>query len=125
MKIASDRRHIRDGVEAFRRELVRQCGASQVYRWSFPGRGGHDDLPTWQRQVVGRPLVVAIGRDGKWQLNLYDPNSTRVELMEPKPVRTPCCSPILELGGLDQPASPSALWAKPGAAYSMTLERIR
>lgn len=33
-----------------------------------------------------------IGRDGKWQLNLYDPNLTRVELMEPKPVRTPCCS---------------------------------
>lgn len=37
-----------------------------------------------------------IGRDGKWQLNLYDPNFTRVELMEPKPVRTPCCSPILD-----------------------------
>lgn len=36
-----------------------------------------------------------IGRDGKWQLNLYDPNLTRVELMEPKPVETPCCSPML------------------------------
>lgn len=36
----------------------------------------------------------SIGRDGKWQLNLYDPNFTRVELMEPKPVRTPCCSPM-------------------------------
>jgi len=35
-----------------------------------------------------------IGRDGKWQFNMYDPNLTRVELMEPKPVRTPCCSPI-------------------------------
>jgi catechol 2,3-dioxygenase-like lactoylglutathione lyase family enzyme len=35
-----------------------------------------------------------IGRDGKWQLNLYDPNLTRVELMEPKPVETPCCSPM-------------------------------
>lgn len=35
-----------------------------------------------------------IGRDGKWQLNLYDPDMTRVELMEPKPVRTPCCSPM-------------------------------
>lgn len=33
-----------------------------------------------------------IGRDGKWQLNLYDPDLTRVELMEFKPVRTPCCS---------------------------------
>lgn len=36
-----------------------------------------------------------IGRDGKWQLNLYDPNLTRVELMEPKPVEKPCCSPML------------------------------
>jgi catechol 2,3-dioxygenase-like lactoylglutathione lyase family enzyme len=35
-----------------------------------------------------------IGRDGKWQLNLYDPDLTRAELMEPKPVRTPCCSPV-------------------------------
>ena len=37
-----------------------------------------------------------IGRDGKWQLNLYDPDFTRAELMEPKPVTKPCCSPILE-----------------------------
>ena len=37
-----------------------------------------------------------IGRDGKWQLNLYDRNLTRTELMEPKPVRTPCCSPIVQ-----------------------------
>jgi catechol 2,3-dioxygenase-like lactoylglutathione lyase family enzyme len=33
-----------------------------------------------------------IGRDGKWQLNLYDPDSTRVELMEFTPVQKPCCS---------------------------------
>ena len=37
-----------------------------------------------------------IGRDGKWQLNLYDPDLTRTELMEPKPVQTPCCSPMLD-----------------------------
>ena len=34
-----------------------------------------------------------IGRDGKWQLNLYDPDRTRVELMEFRPVEVPCCSP--------------------------------
>jgi catechol 2,3-dioxygenase-like lactoylglutathione lyase family enzyme len=34
-----------------------------------------------------------IGKDGKWQLNLYDPDGTRVELMEFTPVQTPCCSP--------------------------------
>ena len=42
---------------------------------------------------AGKPQI---GRDGKWQLNLYAPNLTRVEAMEPKPVRTPCCSPIVE-----------------------------
>ena len=43
-----------------------------------------------------KPEEPKIGRDGKWQLNLYDPNFTRAELMEPKPVETPCCSPFLE-----------------------------
>jgi hypothetical protein len=33
-----------------------------------------------------------MGRDGKWQLNLYDPDFTRIELMEFKPVEKPCCS---------------------------------
>jgi catechol 2,3-dioxygenase-like lactoylglutathione lyase family enzyme len=33
-----------------------------------------------------------IGRDGKWQLNLYDPDDTRVEFMEFKPTEKPCCS---------------------------------
>ncbi len=33
-----------------------------------------------------------MGRDGKWQLNLYDPDLTRVELMEFKPTEKPCCS---------------------------------
>ena len=42
------------------------------------------------------PEKPKIGRDGKWQLNLYGPDLTRVELMEPKPVETPCCSPMLQ-----------------------------
>jgi catechol 2,3-dioxygenase-like lactoylglutathione lyase family enzyme len=33
-----------------------------------------------------------IGRDGKWQLNLYDPDDTRIEFMEFTPVQKPCCS---------------------------------
>ncbi|MBB5709210.1 VOC family protein [Sphingomonas xinjiangensis] len=33
-----------------------------------------------------------MGRDGKWQANLYDPDGTRVELMELQPVAEPCCS---------------------------------
>jgi catechol 2,3-dioxygenase-like lactoylglutathione lyase family enzyme len=33
-----------------------------------------------------------IGRDGKWQFNMYDPDGTRAELMEFQPVVKPCCS---------------------------------
>jgi catechol 2,3-dioxygenase-like lactoylglutathione lyase family enzyme len=33
-----------------------------------------------------------IGRDGKWQLNLYDPDGTRAELMEFQAAVKPCCS---------------------------------
>ncbi len=49
--------------------------------------------------VLGRgltpPQPPKIGRDGKWQLNLYDPNDTRAELMEFAPVQKPCCSPMM------------------------------
>jgi catechol 2,3-dioxygenase-like lactoylglutathione lyase family enzyme len=34
----------------------------------------------------------AIGLDGKWQFNLFDPDGIRVELMELQPVAKPCCS---------------------------------
>jgi catechol 2,3-dioxygenase-like lactoylglutathione lyase family enzyme len=33
-----------------------------------------------------------MGRDGKWQLNVFDPDQTRIELMEFKPAQKPCCS---------------------------------
>jgi catechol 2,3-dioxygenase-like lactoylglutathione lyase family enzyme len=33
-----------------------------------------------------------IGRGGKWILNLYDPDDTRVEFMEFTPTQKPCCS---------------------------------
>ncbi|HXR76401.1 MAG TPA: VOC family protein [Bryobacteraceae bacterium] len=51
------------------------------------------------RSILSRgykpPEPPKIGRDGKWQLNLYDPNLTRVEVMELKPAQTPCCSPMI------------------------------
>jgi len=34
-----------------------------------------------------------IGRDGKWSFDIYDPDLTRVEFMEYKPERPPCCHP--------------------------------
>jgi catechol 2,3-dioxygenase-like lactoylglutathione lyase family enzyme len=36
-----------------------------------------------------------VGRDGKVQLNLYDPDMTRVEFMEFTPAQEPCCSPFV------------------------------
>jgi catechol 2,3-dioxygenase-like lactoylglutathione lyase family enzyme len=36
-----------------------------------------------------------IGRDSKWQLNIYDPDGIRAELMEFQPMAKPCCSPFL------------------------------
>jgi catechol 2,3-dioxygenase-like lactoylglutathione lyase family enzyme len=59
---------------------------------------GVESVAKGEKQIEQRgykPEQPAIGRDGKWQLNLYDPDLTRVELMEFKPVRTPCCSPML------------------------------
>jgi len=41
---------------------------------------------------LGMPSMPKFGREGKWQLNLYDPDGTRVELMEFTPVEKPCCS---------------------------------
>jgi catechol 2,3-dioxygenase-like lactoylglutathione lyase family enzyme len=36
-----------------------------------------------------------LGVDGKVQLNVFDPDQTRVEYMEFKPSATPCCSPFV------------------------------
>jgi len=35
-----------------------------------------------------------IGKDGKWQFNMYDPDGTRAEFMEFHAVVKPCCSPF-------------------------------
>jgi catechol 2,3-dioxygenase-like lactoylglutathione lyase family enzyme len=34
-----------------------------------------------------------IGRDGKWALDVYDPDGTRIEFMEFTPAQKPCCHP--------------------------------
>ena len=35
---------------------------------------------------------MQMGRDGKYQLNVFDPDFSRIELMEFKPAEKPCCS---------------------------------
>jgi catechol 2,3-dioxygenase-like lactoylglutathione lyase family enzyme len=38
--------------------------------------------------------AMQMGKDGKWQYNLFDPDGIRLELMEFTPVEKPCCSPF-------------------------------
>lgn len=76
---------------------------------NVPGDAGHHTLGVMNHIALGVPDVHSvqklllkegvrlteepkIGRDGKWQLNLYDPDDTRVEFMEFTPVQEPCCS---------------------------------
>lgn len=51
----------------------------QMLKASNRLQGRHDDAPK-------------MGRDGKVQLNLYDPDSTRVEVMNFRATEKPCCS---------------------------------
>jgi catechol 2,3-dioxygenase-like lactoylglutathione lyase family enzyme len=57
---------------------------------------GVTDIHATEQRLEGSGVNLTeqpkIGRDGKWQLNLYDPDDTRVEFMEFKPVEKPCCS---------------------------------
>lgn len=71
------------------------------------GVANHFSLGILHMQHAYRTLIARgwkpaqkpqIGRDGKWQLNLYTAAGTRVELMGPKPVRKPCCAPMLPGG---------------------------
>jgi catechol 2,3-dioxygenase-like lactoylglutathione lyase family enzyme len=59
---------------------------------------GVQDIHAIEQQLIksGVKLTEApkIGRDGKWQLNLYDPDDTRVEFMEFTPAEKPCCNPF-------------------------------
>jgi catechol 2,3-dioxygenase-like lactoylglutathione lyase family enzyme len=60
---------------------------------------GVKDIQAADKKVLAHGFMPGeqpkIGRDGKWQLNLYDPDLTRVEMMEFQPVETPCCSQMI------------------------------
>lgn len=45
----------------------------------------------WKPSPGKNPQVLGV--DGKMQLDLNDPDGTRIEFMEFKPVKPPCCSP--------------------------------
>jgi catechol 2,3-dioxygenase-like lactoylglutathione lyase family enzyme len=43
-------------------------------------------------RLDNRHVGPQLGKDGKWQFNLFAPDDARVELMEFSPVAKPCCS---------------------------------
>jgi len=45
-------------------------------------------------RLAGQKETPKIGRDAKWQLNLFDPDGTRAEIMEFHAIGKPCCSPF-------------------------------
>jgi catechol 2,3-dioxygenase-like lactoylglutathione lyase family enzyme len=57
---------------------------------------GVTDIHETQKKLIANGAKLAeepkVGRDGKWQLNLYDPDETRTEFMEFAPKEKPCCS---------------------------------
>jgi catechol 2,3-dioxygenase-like lactoylglutathione lyase family enzyme len=57
---------------------------------------GVPDVKVAGKEIEARGITFTeqpkLGRDGKWQLNLYDPDDTRVELMNFAPSEKPCCS---------------------------------
>ena len=57
----------------------------------------------WKAEAGKNPQILGV--DGKMQLDLHDPDGTRIEFMEFAPVKTPCCSPYTGV----QP-SPAASW---------------
>jgi catechol 2,3-dioxygenase-like lactoylglutathione lyase family enzyme len=79
------------------------------YMLNVPANADHHTRGVMNHIAIGVPDIQAakqqllkngwrpgeepkIGRGGKWQLNLYDPDETRVEFMEFTPVQKPCCS---------------------------------
>jgi len=58
------------------------------------------DQPGVAKEVLARgytgPATPKIGRDGRWLMDLADPDLTRVEFMVRKPVQTPCCSVLVD-----------------------------
>ncbi|MGA9465962.1 MAG: VOC family protein [Terracidiphilus sp.] len=55
----------------------------------------------WAPAPSEKPLL---GVDAKWQLDLHDPDGTRVEFMEYAPVKDPCCAPYTGV----QPSPPQS-----------------
>jgi len=71
---------------------ARQLGVLNHLSLGVPNMAAAVARLTAENRLSPRHDGPQMGRDGKWQANLYDPDGTRVELMEFQPVAKPCCS---------------------------------
>jgi catechol 2,3-dioxygenase-like lactoylglutathione lyase family enzyme len=96
-----------DGVDWY--EIQVPDGDNWIeYMLNIPANADHKDLGVQNHLSLGvRDIHAAadqlhknglqkfdgpeIGRDGKWALDAYDPDGTRIEFMEFKPAQEPCC----------------------------------
>jgi lactoylglutathione lyase len=67
-----------------------QLGSSHHIALLVPDMQKAVDVLRERSAQLNYPVAAPrIGRNNRWQLNLYDPNGTRIELMEPFPMRIP------------------------------------
>ena len=71
---------------------ARQLGVLNHFSLGVPNMEAAVTKLLAEGRISPRHDGPSMGRDGKWQANLYDPDGTRVELMEFRPVMKPCCS---------------------------------
>ena len=74
---------------------LRQAGVMDHFSLGTPRM--QEVLAGLQRNGCDGKMCTSIqaGRDGKIQLNLFDPDQTRIEYMEFTPAMKPCCSPFV------------------------------
>ncbi len=75
-------------------EAMPQATAGVLNHFSFGVANIRDAVTLLYRggRLTAKSDGPKIGRDGKWQFNLYDPDGTRAEIMEFHAVAEPCCS---------------------------------
>ncbi len=74
------------------------AGSSDHFALGIPNAEAAMELLYSGDRLQNKHSDPKIGRDGKWQINLFDPDGTRAELMEFRVAAKPCCSPFMGVG---------------------------
>jgi catechol 2,3-dioxygenase-like lactoylglutathione lyase family enzyme len=69
-----------------------KLGSMDHFALGVPDMKKAAEVLYFQDRIPARAAGPKIGRDGKWQYNLFSPDGTRAEMMEFQPAGKPCCS---------------------------------